>query len=143
MQIHASAVSKDGRAVIFTGDSGSGKSDLALRMLDRGWTLVGDDYLNLTYSNGQILASPVAALAGKLELRGLGIIEKLAYQTEQPVTLHLNLVPHDQVIRLPAPRFSHFYGVSVRKFEICSWQSSAPLLVERALAIVLGQTHLL
>src|SRR6478752_5882906 len=73
--LHASTVAKDGRAVLITGPSGSGKSDLALRLLDRGFTLVSDDQTILKKDGTRLIASTPMTIAGKLEVRGLGIID--------------------------------------------------------------------
>ena len=70
MQIHASCAARDTAGVLLTGPAGSGKSDLLLRLLDRGFTLVADDRVNI--EDG--IASAPAALAGLLEVRGLGIL---------------------------------------------------------------------
>jgi serine kinase of HPr protein (carbohydrate metabolism regulator) len=73
--VHATTVASGGRAVLITGPSGSGKSDLALRLLDRGFTLVSDDQTIVCLNGDQLTASPPPAIAGKLEVRGIGIVE--------------------------------------------------------------------
>ena len=73
--LHASTVAMDGRAVLLTGPSGSGKSDLALRMLDRGFTLVSDDQTIVRKEGDRLLASAPPNIGGKLEIRGLGIVD--------------------------------------------------------------------
>src|SRR6059058_243634 len=73
--LHASSVALDGRAVLISGPSGSGKSDLALRLLDRGFTLVSDDQTIVKKDGARLLASAPPTIAGKLEIRGIGIVE--------------------------------------------------------------------
>ena len=73
--VHASTVASEGRAVLITGPSGSGKSDLALRLLDRGFTLVSDDQTIVTRVDDRLIASAPPTIAGKLEIRGIGIVE--------------------------------------------------------------------
>lgn len=73
--IHATCVAIDGLGVLIMGVSGSGKSDLALRLIDRGATLVSDDRCIVEASGeGSLSASPPAPLAGKIEVRGIGIV---------------------------------------------------------------------
>lgn len=104
MQLHASCVALDGIGVVFLGPSGAGKSDLALRMIDRGFVLVADDRVEIL--NG--MAYPPAALAGLLEVRGLGIL-RLPHVPGARVALAVELGP-DQP-RLPAPRRHAALGV--------------------------------
>ena len=73
--LHASTVAIDGRAVLIMGPSGAGKSDLALRLLDRGFTLVSDDQTIVRRDGDGLIASAPATIAGKLEIRGVGIVD--------------------------------------------------------------------
>ncbi len=129
MQIHGSCIARAGAAVVLIGPSGSGKSDLVLRLLDRGFTLVADDRVDL--QDGW--ASPPAALAGLLELRGLGLL-RLDYTSRALVALAVNLgVPE----RLPAPqRWGQF---AVPLVTIDPRAASAAQLVEWALDCVQGR----
>lgn len=72
--IHASCVSIDDHAVLITGPSGSGKSDLSLRLLDRGFALVSDDQTILKRVGTHVVAAAPTTIRGKLEIRGLGIL---------------------------------------------------------------------
>ena len=64
-----------GRAVLIEGAPGSGKSSLALALIDRGAVLIGDDGVTLTARGGQLYASPPPNIAGLLEVRNLGLLE--------------------------------------------------------------------
>src|SRR6476646_3853379 len=88
--LHASTVAIDGRAVLITGPSGTGKSDLALRLLDRGFTLVSDDQTVVKRDGDRLLASPPPTIAGKLEIRGIGIVD-MDNLTDMPVALIVEL----------------------------------------------------
>jgi serine kinase of HPr protein (carbohydrate metabolism regulator) len=88
--VHASTVALDGRAVLITGLSGSGKSDLALRLLDRGFALVSDDRTIIRRDGPRLIASAPPNIAGKLEIRGIGIVD-LSHVEDVPVSLLVEL----------------------------------------------------
>lgn len=70
----ASCVGIQGRAVLIEGPPGSGKSSLALALIDRGAVLIGDDGVTLERHGGRLLASPPPNIAGLLEVRNLGLL---------------------------------------------------------------------
>ena len=88
--LHASCVSSEGRAVLIAGPSGSGKSDLALRLIDRGFTLVSDDRTILRRDGNRLIASAPATIKGKLEIRGIGIVD-IDSANDVPVALVVEL----------------------------------------------------
>jgi len=130
--LHASAVAAEGRAVLITGPSGSGKSDLALRLLDRGFTLVSDDQTIVKRDGDRLLASPPPTIAGKLEIRGIGIVE-MDNLTDMPVALIVELTV-DEIQRLPDDsRERPILGVSLPIVTIDAMTASAPSKVALAL----------
>jgi serine kinase of HPr protein (carbohydrate metabolism regulator) len=129
--VHASAVATDGRAVLITGPSGSGKSDLALRLLDRGFTLVSDDQTIVKRDGDRLVASAPANIAGKLEIRGIGIVD-METLSEVPVALIVELTSDIQ--RLPDDsRERPILGVSLPLISIDAMAASAPSKVALAL----------
>ena len=72
--VHASCVALKSSGVLLLGDSGSGKSDLALRLIHEGWRLVADDRTVLSLAKGGIAAAAPTTIRGLLEVRGLGIV---------------------------------------------------------------------
>ena len=96
--LHASTVALDGRAVMIFGPSGSGKSDLALRLLDRGFILVSDDQTIVRRDGERVVASAPPTIAGKLEVRGVGIFA-MDHVSDVPVALLVELTSDIQ--RLP------------------------------------------
>jgi len=134
--LHVSSVAIDGRAVLIEGESGAGKSDLALRLIDRGATLISDDYTLLQRAGGELIASPPDTIAGKIEVRGLGLIET-AYVEKVPVALLIRLT--DAPERLPlADDVRRIAGLDIREVAVDSRTASAPIKVELALRHLVG-----
>jgi hypothetical protein len=88
--------------VLILGDSGSGKSDLGLRLIEQGAILVADDRTDLFVDGGKLKARPPAALAGLIEVRGIGIMA-LSYEKMAEVSLVVQLAARDVIPRLPEP----------------------------------------
>ena len=129
--LHASTVAIDGRAVLISGPSGSGKSDLALRLLDRGFSLVSDDQTLVRRDGDRLIASPPPTIAGKLEIRGIGIVE-IDNLTDVPVALLVELT--SDVERMPDDsRERMILGVSLPLVNIDAAAASAPSKVAVAL----------
>ncbi len=129
--LHASTVALDGRAVLISGPSGSGKSDLALRLLDRGFTLVSDDQTIVRIDGGRLVASAPATIAGKLEIRGIGIVE-VDHVDDVPVTLLVELT--SEIQRLPDDSRSRpVLGVALPLIGIDAMAASAASKVVLAL----------
>ena len=122
--VHASTVAVDGRAVLITGPSGSGKSDLTLRLLDRGFTLVSDDQTLVRRTGDRLVASAPATIAGKLEIRGIGIVDMETVK-DVPVALIVELT--GEIQRLPDDsRERPILGVTLPLISVDAMTASAP-----------------
>ena len=121
-------------AVLLRGPSGAGKSDLALRLIDQGGVLVSDDQTRLDLRGGRLLASPPASIAGKLEVRGLGIVE-LPHRAAVPVALLADLRPAAEIERLPEEDYESIAGVDLRRIDLDPAQISAPEKLRLALRV--------
>jgi len=97
MRIYGTCVALSGLGVLLRGPSGSGKSDLALRLIDGGACLVADDQVELALdAAGRVMAQAPRALAGLLEVRGIGILRMETARTA-PVALVVDLEADDRV----------------------------------------------
>jgi serine kinase of HPr protein (carbohydrate metabolism regulator) len=129
--VHASTVATGGRAVLLSGPSGSGKSDLALRLIDRGFTLVSDDQTIVRREGDRLIAKAPPTIAGKLEVRGLGIVE-METLTDVPIALFVELT--SDIERLPDEnRERSILGVELPLISIDAKTASAPSKVALAL----------
>jgi|SRR5580658_1078779 HPr kinase/phosphorylase len=130
VRIHGTCVARDGAGVLILGPSGAGKSDLALRLLDRGFDLVADDQVHIRDN----VAWAPDALAGLLEVRGLGIV-RLPYSSRANLKLVVTLT--SQFERLPLPEFHPSLGLPMVHVNAAS--ASAPERVALALDCALGR----
>ncbi len=130
--LHASCVAIKGRAVLIEGRSGEGKSDLALRLIDRGAMLVSDDQTICQRQQGTLHACAPATIAGKLEVRGIGIVE-MPHIDRAPVDLLIVIL--DAPPRFPEDaRVRRIAGVDVPVLALAALEPSAPIKVELALS---------
>jgi serine kinase of HPr protein (carbohydrate metabolism regulator) len=129
--LHATTVAIGGRAVLITGVSGAGKSDLALRLIDRGAVLVADDRTLLAARGGRLFASPPATIAGRIEVRGIGILA-LPHAAEVPVALVVDLDSAPE--RLPETRVKTLLGLDIPLIALDARENSAAIKVELALS---------
>ena len=132
-----SSVAVDGKAVLIEGESGAGKSDLALRLIDRGAVLVSDDYTLLRRNGQELIASAPDTIVGQIEVRGLGIIP-VDHIDKAPVALFVRLT--DAPERMPQPdEVRRVAGVDIREVAIDARSASAAIKVELALKHLTGQ----
>jgi serine kinase of HPr protein (carbohydrate metabolism regulator) len=129
--IHASAVLCGTSGILIRGPSGSGKSSLALSLL-QGPTfvrLVGDDRIHLQAAHGRLLMRPAKTLEGLIEIRGLGI-RRLPFEPVAVVKLVVDLAAADAE-RLPEPASSEaeIEGVSIARLAVAPGREALPLLL--------------
>ncbi len=129
-RLHATTVAIGGVAVMIEGASGSGKSDLALRLIDRGAILVSDDQTLVVRIGKSLVARAPATIAGRIEVRGLGILA-MPYVNDVPIGLLVRVDGANE--RMPERRVCNIAGVDVRQFAVDPFEASAPIKVELAL----------
>jgi HPr kinase/phosphorylase len=148
--IYGTCVALGDRAAILQGPSGSGKSDLALRFLAMGEAhgqfgthgdasprrtmLVSDDQVIVRSVDGRLLVRPPGAIAGKLEVRGLGIID-IPYRAEAELRLMVALTGPENVPRIPseATPIVMLFGAPTPLIKLSPFDASAPIKLRLAL----------
>lgn len=121
--IHGTCVELSGVAVLLRGAPGSGKSDLALRLIERGARLIADDGVEIVAEAGALIAAPAAAIAGRLEVRGLGIVE-LPWLARGRLGLVVDLVAPSEVARLPEAMVWYHEGIDVPRLALAPFEAS-------------------
>ena len=134
---HATAVAIEGEAVLLRGAPGSGKSDLALRLIDDGAQLIADDQTILRRVGSRVVTSAPPAIVGLIEIRGVGIL-RVDSTEAAPLLLIADLVASGEVERLPEGRCETVLGVDVPVITLAPFEASAPAklrFLRRALAV--------
>lgn len=127
INIHATCIDYQGIGILITGTSGSGKSDLALRLImDKGARLVADDRTNLSNQNGRLLATCPDHILGQIEVRGLGICQfSPCLKTEIKLVVNL-AAPSEQIERLPDHKSICLCGLDITEITLHGYEASAP-----------------
>lgn len=140
MFIHATCVAlragKGWRAVLLRGPSGAGKSDLALRLIEAGGRLVADDQTHVARIGRALVATPPPALAGLIEVRGVGIhrLARRQLLARATVALLVDLVAPDKVERLPEPAHEVLEEVELPRLDLAAFEASTVAKLRVALA---------
>ena len=121
--------------VLIAGASGSGKSDLMLRLMDAGWRLVADDRTLVWVSEGRLFGRAPESLAGLIEARGLGVIAS-PYRQFAEIVLSVRCVKPESVERMPDDKRISVLGVELPRVELPGLEASA------ATKVALALTHL-
>lgn len=129
--LHATCVVIGDQSVLICGSSGAGKSDLALRLIDRGAILVSDDYTIVQNQSGIPFASAPAQIHGKIEVYGIGIID---IDTKQNVPVTLIVTVDEPVMRMPdGVETRKIAGIALPIMSVSPYEASAPIKVEIAM----------
>lgn len=129
-RMHGSCVSRDGDGILVVGPPGSGKSDLVLRLISRGFELVADDQVDI--ADG--IASCPVQLAGLLEARGVGVV-RLPYRSHARLALIVEINGRPE--RMPLPQQDPHLKLPIVQIDAAA--ASAPEKVALALDCALGR----
>jgi len=136
-QIHATCISLEGFGLLLRGPSGSGKSDLALRMMEYGSKLIADDCVYLALEDGVLIARAPSRLRGLLEVREMGVIE-VPYEISIQVLGVIDLVDSNKIQRLPGHQMEILLGVKVPSYQLDPWGMSAIAKVRLVRGLISG-----
>lgn len=139
--LHATCVACNGAGLLLRGPSGAGKSDLALRLIDGGARLVADDRVVLALEGETVTAHAPPAIAGLIEVYGLGPMPVPALPSV-PLVLIVDLVPGDAVERLPQPAFETYLGVRLPLLRLDPFHVSAATKLRLAVEAASGSIGL-
>jgi serine kinase of HPr protein (carbohydrate metabolism regulator) len=134
LRLHASCVEWNGSGVLLRGPSGAGKSDLALRLIEQGARLVADDQVLIEAQGGQLIARAPTALAGLLEVRGIGIVRQ-PFCAASKLSLIVDLVAGQTIERLPEPGSEWLAGLCLPVIRLDPFAASAPAKLRLALTM--------
>ena len=134
--VHGTTVAIDGKGVLLRGPSGSGKSDLALRLIDGGADLVADDLTILTRQGEGLMASSPQSIFGKIEIRGLGIVRLTAIDH---VLLCLVVdLSSGEIERLPVLETATILDLGIPLLRIAPFEASAAAKIRLAVRAKAG-----
>ena len=134
--VHASCVEINKKGVLIYGPSGSGKSDLTLRLImEHGATLIADDRVNLQVLKGKINGVAPKILEGLLEVRGVGIVKFPSVSTNLSLAVRL-VEKREMVERFPESETYEFGGVKIPQISFYAFDSSTPSKILAALTML-------
>ena len=125
------------RAVLLRGASGSGKSDLALRLIDAGARLVADDQSELRREGDAIIVRAPSAIAGLIEVRGIGVV-RVDTLAEAPLALIADLAAPELIERLPPLATERLLDLELPCVAVAPFEASAAAKVSLALRAFAG-----
>jgi len=133
IRVYGTAIAIGNDGVLLRGPSGSGKSDLALRLIDGGARLIADDQTELRDIGGVVHLSAPAAIAGQMEIRGIGILT-VPHQVSAPLCLVVDLAPSETIERLPESRSYRFFSYDIPMIALAPFEASASAKLRAALS---------
>jgi HPr kinase/phosphorylase len=137
-KVPGTCVEVEGLGVLFRGPTGSGKSDLALRLIDSGGQLIADDYTELSLENATLIARAPQTIRGLLEVRGIGIL-KIDGTLQTNLGVIIDLVTPEQVERIPEDQSEELLGIHIPLFRLFPREASGPAKVRLVVRQIKGE----
>ena len=122
--LHGTCIDVAGIGVLLRGPAGSGKSDLALRLIDGGARLIADDQVEVEHLDDALVVCAPPAIAGMMEVGGVGLVT-VPWQPRGHLGLVVDLVPPEKVERLPATSTISCQGVDITRVALTPFEASA------------------
>ena len=140
--IHGTSVAYKGCGFLIRGKPGSGKSDLALRIIMDGGKLIADDQTMLHVETGKLIATCPDPIKSKLEVRGIGIIDlKSKHCDSHQVDVIIDLKAGDEIERLPEPGFAVIQGMKIPKYDLDATTASSLDKIKLLAEIFIGSFY--
>jgi serine kinase of HPr protein (carbohydrate metabolism regulator) len=136
-KVPGTCVEVEGLGVLFRGPTGSGKSDLALRLIDSGARLIADDYTEISIENATLIARAPQNIRDLLEVRGIGIL-KIGGALQTNLGVIIDLVTPEQVERRPEDQSEVLLGIHVPQFRLFPLEASGPAKVRLVVRQIKG-----
>lgn len=139
--VHGTSVAIGGDGILLRGPSGSGKSDLALRLIDAGARLVSDDQTELSRDGDAVIMQAPQTIAGRIEVRGVGIL-RVPTAAQAPLRLVVDLVAPDRVERLSEPQFCEVLQRSIPLLALAPFEASTAAKIRFAVAALVARMEI-
>ena len=136
--IQATAIHIDHHGILLTGAPASGKSDLALRMINDGAELIADGETSLVVQGYTLMATAPAITAGQLHIHGIGSI-RMPFENSAPIRCCVHLSASWHVQKNPQWRTENFLGVNIPIIELNAFEASTPIKIKTALKMIIGE----
>ena len=137
-KVRGTCIEVEGIGVLFRGPTGSGKSDIALRLIVSGALLIADDYTELSIENATLIARAPETIRDLLEVRGIGIL-KISGALNTNLGVIIDLVTPEQVERRPEDQSVELLGIHLPLFRLFPFEASCPDKINLIVRLVKGE----
>jgi len=122
--IHGTSFEFAGIGILVMGDSGAGKSDLALQMMDRGAALIADDYTEISAVDDQLHMRAPKTTEGLMEIRGIGLVKIENRVATSRLGLLVRLIERTEINRFPEHDYKTFMGQNIAYLQLSIAETS-------------------